>query len=224
MPMSAIGEYFYFLMVVSLYGAPVALLLLVLAWRSGKLRRALVVLVIAPPVIAGIMQASFQLSIVSMSRDYDATQKAIESWIGAGDRDHALDGLYLGTVEIRAGVPARHYRFVLPENVGDGSIEVWLPVDGAHQPGRLVLRPGTGEAGRATAPARLLLQSRTNTLNAAVAPARYFTELHPSIDRDALGPHTLIALIRPRSSAVIHPHVPPRENAWRYSPVELVVE
>jgi hypothetical protein len=222
--MNAAGEYVYFLLITSLYGAPLAFLLLAFAWRAGQQRRALIAVAIALPVIAGTLQIGFHLSTAFMSREYEATQAAITTWIGTGYRDNVLDGRFLGTADIRPGVLAKRYVFTLPEHLGDGGIEVWLPIDGAHMPGRLVLGSDSSAETDVGAPARLLLQPRTRSLNPAVAPARYFNEFHPLLDRNAFGPHTLIAQIRPRSSVIVHPHVPPRENAWRHSRVELIVE
>jgi hypothetical protein len=224
MPMTIAGEYLYFLMVTLLYGAPVALIALVLAWRAGQFGRAVMAVVIALPLIAGIVQIGFHLTLVSMGREYEATQASIEAWLGAGQGETMLDGVFLGQEDLRPGVPANHYLFPLPETLGDGAIEVWLPVDRAHQPGRLVLGDHPGRENGVIAPARLLFHPRTRSLNAAVVPGRYFNEFYPSLDREALGAHTLIAKILPRSSAVIHPYEPPRADRWRYTRMQLIMQ
>lgn len=224
MPMNAIGEYIYFLFVTSLFGAPLVLLLFMLAWRRGQLRRALIAVVLTLPIIAIVLQIGYNSSAVLEGREYDAMQTAIETRLRSEKLDRVFDGYFLGVTDLRPGVPAKRYLYPLPEEFGDGSIEVWLPIEQANNPGLIVLSSTVTVTKDKGSPARLLLQPPTRSLNPARDPERYFSDFHPTINRNALGHHTLIAQLRPRSSVIIHPYTPARAKEWRYNPVELRIE
>jgi len=220
MPLTVVQEFFYFLMLVLLYGSPIWLLSLVVAWRRSQLLQRVWQVVAAVFCLALVVQIAWKLGLSTESARYDDQRDAVAAYLGDPGRSDVVLGVLAGS-ETHGDLHYRRYRFPSLDGNDDQELEVGLPPEGVTAIGYVrVVNATTAEKVDAPA-ARLILKPSAVGLNAAVRPAQFFQQYHPDEDPKAFGQHTLILTLRARGSVVVHAPADLSESNWRWVDVSV---
>lgn len=217
MPLTLIQQFFYFLMVAALYASPLILLVLFLSWRKKAMTKGLVLVAAGLLLGAGLLQSSFQFSMLGESSRYEEEQRSLADYRGDISAPVASSGAYVGT-ERMGDLDYRLYQFPAL----DGSrrtLEVAVPPPGINAVAFLrhsiALLPEL-------AAARLVVWSDNISMNPAQAPARFFSEYLSGADPYEFDEHTVLVSFRARNSTVVYPGaVGDEEWIWRDAVNEL---
>jgi len=211
MPLSGSEQFFYFLFVVLLYGAPLILVALVVAWRRRWMKLALPAITTAVLVGALGMQLGFRVDLQLAAQSYDREGRAIDGFLGDLDGTRVIPGGFVGTEHV-GSLTYTTYQFPLPDDLGTGLMEVSVPPQSVNAVA--YIRPAR-EAQPARETARLILWPDSIELNPAVVPGEFFERYVPGEAPAAYGVHTLIVGMRPRRSIVVHP-LSTSASRWRW--------
>ncbi len=211
MPMTLLQQYFYFLGVGLLYGAPLILLALFVSWRRRALLKGAALVLAAVLISAGLAQVAFFLDLKSESFEYDAESRALAGYAGVGETTSVVRGRYVGTE---------------PHGQFDYGVYQFPALDGSSRWLEIVVPPGTingagfirhAAARRpAAAPARLVVWPHAIGMNPSLDPEGFFARHVAGEDAHAFGEHTLVVAFRARRSNVIYPPAPGAARwVWR---------
>jgi len=215
MPMSLTGEFLYFLMVAALYGSPLIVLGLIVAWRRGRVARALKTVALAVPLAALGLQLLAHLDVSVAGIRYDRESDAIAAYLGDPRRMDVVRGSFVG-IQQHGGLAYRRYQFPSLDARRDALLEVSVPPEGITAIASIRL---SDDIQPEQAQARLMLWPAHVGLNPAMATDQFFQEHFPGERSESFGPHTLIVGLRPRQSIVVRPSA--TGSSWRWSDATL---
>lgn len=200
MPMGPIQLYVYLLMVVLMFGSPLIFIVLLVSWRKKALGKGLVFVLFACIVGAGLLQGLFYQDLDQESRQYEASQEELQTYIGGTQSTEVVLGALTGS-ETHGSYDYAVYQF--PALDGSGQmLEVVVAPPTVNGVG--YLRHSRREL-PALAEARLVVWPNEIGMNPSLAPQAFFDQHVRGLDAHAYGEHTLIVQFSPRRSTIVYP-------------------
>lgn len=211
MPMTLIQLYFYFLMVILVYGSPIMVIVLFVSWRNKRLAKDSLRLLAVTLLVAGIAFGGFQLSLQRSVQNHQAGLNDIEAYLGDTAQLSVVQGRFVGT-EPHGDYDYPYYQFPALDS-SDRVLEMVVPPDGTNAASYV---RHASQFKPAIEDARLVIWPRHIGMNPSLQPEAFFAEHVPGETAHSFGEHTLIAQLMPRDSVIVYP---PFANAeewlWR---------
>jgi hypothetical protein len=217
MPLTLVGEYLYFLMLVLLWGSPVIGVILWFGWRRARVAKALKTLVVLVPAAALAGQLVFRGVVLLTWLGYERQAKNIASYLGDAERADVVLGGFVGTLTGGSN-GYRRYQFPSLDGSKEHVLEIVLPPDGLNAAASI---GRVRDKAPYAAPARLILWPARIGDNPSMAPREFLDKHYPGEAPDAFGPHTLIVGLRPGQAIIVHPRQTGDRATWRWTEADF---
>ncbi|MEM7611647.1 MAG: hypothetical protein AAF270_08225 [Pseudomonadota bacterium] len=220
MPMTWAEQYFYFVIVISMWTWPIMAIALFLGYRRRRLPATVVGIVVMVLGTALVRQQWVHFEAGQRATHYDDRQREFSAFLAGHDRSAFIAGKYVGS-ETRHTAQYRRYQFPAPATARAKYLMILVPEDRGNALGLVVLsdidRP-------AIAPARLAMRDAAFKTNPSVATDVYFSEEHAGSDPYVLGAHTLLLALVPDRSVIVTPAIDQVQPPWLWVSTQVELD